>query len=30
MRAVEAAKAKGKRTFRSGVGKWLTDREFAD
>lgn len=28
-KAIEAAKVRGKRTFRSGCGLWLTDLEFA-
>lgn len=27
--SIKAAKAKGTRTFRKGVGLWLTDREAA-
>ena len=28
--AVQKAKARGVRTFRKGVGLWLTDKEFAN
>lgn len=28
--AIQKAKARGKRTFRSGCGLWLTDKEFAN